>query len=189
MRLRRATRCGTLCGTAGVSLAVLMCTGGPAAAASHSGWGPAATYLGRYQVHPTPSASTGSSALSSEASAAGIFGLAVAGAEQVIAAQTHPAGGELTMFMRIVKKGEPPVPSGVLDLHSAADDRVFYLTELTSNGASRSAKINGGAFVGPVIGSFTGTSTKPDRLSGTVTAEGLGRLQVTFTRFSEQVQP
>lgn len=186
---RRTFRCGTLIATASVSFALLSHLGVSAQAASRAGWGPEASYLGRYRVHPLPLASGGGSALSGEAAQAGIFGQVVAGVQKVLDHQSHPAGGELTLFMRTIHKGQPPVPSGILNLHSASANRVLYLTELTSDGASREAKVNGGAFVGPVIGSFTATSTAKGELSGTVNAEGLGTLVATFTRFSDEAQP
>jgi hypothetical protein len=112
-----------------------------------------------------------------------------AACQQITAATALPKGGELTMFMREVKKGKPLVPSGILDIQSASGDELVYLTYLTSSGTSLHAKINGGAFVGPVIGSFDGKSTGYGTIRASARIEGLGTLTASYSRFSDSPQP
>jgi len=77
---------------------------GSAATGAGSGWGSEASYLGRYHVHilPASSASTGSASRQ-----AAIFSAVVSACQKLSASATRPTGGELTLFMREVKKGMP----------------------------------------------------------------------------------
>jgi hypothetical protein len=136
------------------------------AAPKPSGWGPESTYLGRYRVLDA-----------SQRAGSGVT--------------TRLSGGELTMFMREVHKGVPLVPSGILSLTapSPVGTELLYLTSLTSYGGTREATINGGAFVGPVVGSFAGVPIGADRLSMTATVEGIGSIRATLVRFSSSPQP
>ena len=127
----------------------------------HAGWGAPAGFVGRYHLLPKRSPT---------------------GVGRV-------TGGELTLFLRQVKKGKPLVPSGILHLQSRTASIVVYLTRLKEAGAQRMALVNGGAFVGPVIGTLRGTGTRPGLLGATVQAQGIPALTARFTRFSSSPQP
>jgi hypothetical protein len=157
-----------------------------AAESAGSGWGTQASYLGRYHLRVLPLA--GQSGSTPASGQAAVFSAAAAACQQVLAA-VHPTGGELTMFMREVKKGAPLVPSGILNLQAPGGNELVYLTYLTSSGSTRHAKINGGAFVGPVVGSFSATSTGPGTLAGTAQVEGIGTVEADYVRFSASPQP
>jgi hypothetical protein len=167
----------------------LTAIGSRADAAQQQGWGTKTGFLGRYHVRPASFSTGHRRSASAAVTQSAIFAPVVAATEAVVAATARPTGGELTLFMRIAKPGKPPVPSGILDLHAPGEDRVLYLTELLSSGTARRAAINGGAFVGPVIGSFSGTSSAAGKLSGLISAEGIGGLSVRLTRFSAAAQP
>jgi hypothetical protein len=176
-----------LVATAAASFGVLM-SGSAAASSSHSGWGAESSYLGRYHLRAqslTPAAQ-GPGEVTGQAA---VFSAVATACRQITASSPLPKGGELTMFMREVKKGKPLVPSGILDIRSASGDELIYLTYLTSSGTSLHAKINGGAFVGPVIGSFDGRLTGSGMISAITKAEGLGTLTASYTRFSDSPQP
>jgi hypothetical protein len=131
-----------------------------------SGWGPEKSFLGRYHVlDATQRAGDG--------------------------AVTRLTGGELTMFMREVHKNAPLVPSGILSVQAPPPlgTELLYLTSLTSYGGTREATVNGGAFVGPVVGSFAGVPIGPGRLTVTATVEGIGTIRATVSRFSTSPQP
>jgi hypothetical protein len=168
-----------------VAFSVLAAAGSAASDAS-SGWGSEASYLGRYRVHilPASSASAGSAGRQ-----AAIFSAVVSACQKLSAPATRPTGGELTLFMREVKKGMPLVPSAILNLTAPAGNELLYLTYLTSSQGVLHAKINGGAFVGPVIGSFTGRRTGPRSISATATVEGLAPIEAGYARFSSTPQP
>jgi hypothetical protein len=153
-----------------------------------SGWGAQASYLGRYHLRVVPLAGQGGSGSSHADAQAAVFSAAAAACQQVLAA-VGPTSGELTLFMREVKKGAPLVPSGILNLQAPGGNELVYLTYLTSSGGTRHAKINGGAFVGPVVGSFSATSTGPGMLSGTAQVEGIGTVEADYVRFSASPQP
>ncbi len=159
-----------------------------AASTSHSGWGAQSSYLGRYHLQAQSLTSAGQGSGESAGQAA-VFNAVATACQQITAANTLPKGGELTMFMREVKKGKPLVPSGILDIQSASGDELVYLTYLSSSGTSLHAKINGGAFVGPVIGSFDGKSTGPGKINASARIEGLGTLSASYSRFSDSPQP
>lgn len=148
----------------------------------HSGWGSPASTLGRYRlVVSTPVATA--------AAPAGIFSVAVAAANRLVAGAQTPTGGELTLFMRTVKKTEPPVPSGILSLTAPVGSYVLYLTNLQSAGLTRTANVHGGAFLGPVLGTLKGTSGGAATLTADVTARGVGAFSVRFVRFSSSPTP
>jgi hypothetical protein len=159
-----------------------------AAESAGSGWGAQASYLGRYHLHVLPLAGQGGSGSTPAHGQASVFSAAAAACQQVLAA-VHPTGGELTLFMREAKKGAPLVPSGILNLQAPGGNELVYLTYLTSSGATRHATINGGAFIGPVVGSFSATSTGPGTLSGTAQVEGIGTIEADYARFSTSPQP
>ena len=159
--VRRSARPAASLGMALVAGSVLATAGG-AAGATSPGWGPTSNYVGRY--HVTIESASGASAKRIE-------------------------GGELTLFMRLMFKGKPLIPSGILDLRGSGEAVVVYLTDLQSSGDARRATLNGGAFVGPSIGSFAGRGGKPGVLSGTATVRGLGTVRARFVRFSSSAQP
>ena len=149
---------------------------------SQAGWGAPADFLGRYGlIVGTPVAQSPAQA--------GIFSAAVAAADSLVAGAQTPTGGELTLFMRTVKKTEPPEPSGILSLTTAAGSYVLYLTNLESAGLARTATVHGGAFLGPAIGVLKGSSGGSATLTADVTAHGIGAFSVRFVRFSANPSP
>lgn len=158
-----------------------------AAESSGGGWGAEAAYLGRYHVHVLPAG--GVATTSPLAGQAGVFSAVVSACQHLSATVTRPTGGELTVFMREVKKGMPLVPSAILNLKAPAGNELVYLTYLSSSQGVLHAKINGGAFVGPVIGSFTGRSARPGTISATAVVEGLPSFEADYVRFSSAPQP
>ena len=147
-----------------------------------SGWGPTGTFVGRY--HLTPGA-TGAVA----SQPAGIFTVAATAAARLSAAAQRPTGGQLTLFMRTVKKILPPVPSGILSLHTPSGNSVVYFTYLSSAGSARKAQVHGGSYLGPQLGTFSGTSTAPGTLRGRLNGSGIGNVALRFTRFSTRIAP
>jgi hypothetical protein len=147
-----------------------------------AGWGSPVTYLGRYRL-------TVGTPVAQPPVQVGLFSLAVAAADRLVAGAQTPTSGELTLFMRTVKKTEPPVPSGILSLTSSTGSYVLYLTNLRSHGLMRSAVVRGGAFLGPVIGSLSGTTGGTGTLTAHVTGRGIGTFSVRFVRFSRSPEP
>jgi hypothetical protein len=146
------------------------------------GWGPKASFLGRYRL--------GARASVPQAPAQdGIFSLAVSVAERLATAARQPTSGELTLVLRTVKKTEPPVPSGILSVVTPAGSYVLYLTHLESAGQVRTATVNGGSFLGSAIGGLSGSSAAPGTLAVKLSAQGIGVLSVRFTRFSHSPKP
>jgi hypothetical protein len=155
-----------------------------ASAKPQSGWGAPASALGRYRlVVSTPVAAGPPPA------PAGIFSVAVAAANRLAAGAQTPTGGELTLFMRTVKKSEPPVPSGILSLNTSAGNYVLYLTNLQSDGLTRTATVHGGSFLGPTTGTLKGTSGGTGTLTADVTARSIGMFSVRLVRFSGSPTP
>lgn len=146
------------------------------------GWGPTGRFLGRYHLIPGAVAAPASRP-------AGIFTVALATADQLAASSQRPTGGQLTLFMRTVKKTLPPVPSGILSLETPAGSTVVYLTQLSSAGLGRKALVNGGSFLGPTLGSLTGTSSAAGSLTATITTQALGTFSARFSRFSASPKP
>jgi hypothetical protein len=151
------------------------------------GWGSEKSYLGRYHIDVLPG--IGAPSPSATPVRASVFSAVVVACQQLSTAGTRPSGGELTMFMREVKKGKPLVPSGILNLRAPEGNELLYLTYLTDRNGVLGAKINGGAFVGPVLGSFTGHRTGPETIVATTTAEGIVTVEASFTRFSDSSEP
>ena len=157
-------------------------TGAPAKPKLKPGWGATASFLGRYRlVAGTP--------MVPPPAQDGIFSLAVDLAQQLGTAAHRPTSGELTLFLRTVKKTEPPVPSGILSLVTPAGSYVLYLTHLKSGGTVRAATVNGGSFLGAPIGSLSGTGAVPGTLIANLSAQGIGALGVRFVRFSHSPKP
>jgi hypothetical protein len=144
--------------------AVLVCAvcgllAATATAAGKEGWGPQKNYIGRYHVK-----------------------VLQGGKEGV-------RGGQLNLFMQEEFPGSLQ-PAGILKLiTSAGRNDLVYLTDLHSKGAGRGAEIHGGAFIGPKIGSFAGTQSKPGKISATFNTGGLGTVKAVFVRFSTKPSP
>ena len=146
------------------------------------GWGAPAGFLGRYGlIVGTP--------VTQPPAPAGIFSGAVAAASRLVAGAQTPSSGELTMFMRTIKKSEPPVPSGILSLLTPVGSYVLYLTDLQAQGLMRTATVHGGSFLGPAIGTLKGTRGGTGTLTADVTARGVGTFSVRFVRFSASPKP
>jgi hypothetical protein len=137
------------------------------ASAKPGSWGAEKTYIGRYrlldateQSYSAPSA-------------------------------TRLTSGELTLFMREEHKNAPLVPSGILSLQAPAPlgTELLYLTSLAVHGETHRAAINGGAFVGPVVGSLSAVFTAPGKLTMTAEVQGIGTVHARFSRFSDSSQP
>lgn len=150
--------------------------------APQTGWGAPASFLGRYGL------TVGTPVAESPADA-GIFSVAVGAANRLVASAQTPTAGQLTLFMRTIKKTEPPEPSGILSVVTPAGSYILYLTDLRSNGLMRSATVHGGAFAGPAIGKLTGTSAGQGTLTADVTAGGTGTFSVRLVRFSHSPEP
>jgi hypothetical protein len=97
-------------------------------------------------------------------------------------------GGELTMFIQEEFPGSEE-PAGILKLRTKTNNDVVYLKELKRSGATRTALVKGGSFLGPTIGNFKATMTKPGVLSGRVATRGLGTVRARFVRFSQKPTP
>lgn len=170
-------------GVAGIACGACAAVASAASPAITPGWGALPSFLGRYHLVG------GTVAAPSASPSAGIFSLAVNGAARVAAVSQQPTGGELTIFMRKVKTGEPYVPSGILSVHTASGNSVIYLTMLSSAGSGRTAVVNQGAFVGNPIGKLTGTAGAGGRLTATVDAQGFPTFTVRLVRFSANPAP
>lgn len=141
--------------------------GSSSASAKPTSWGAEKTYIGRYRL-------LGATEQSYSAPSA-----------------TRLTSGELTLFMREEHKNAPLIPSGILSLQAPAPlgTELLYLTSLTVHGATHRAVINGGAFVGPVVGSLSAVFTAPGKLTMTAEVQGIGTLHARFSRFSEASAP
>ena len=94
-------------------------------------------------------------------------------------------GGELTMFIQEEFPGSEE-PAGILKLRTKTNNDVVYLKELKRRGATRTAIVKGGSFLGPTIGNFKVTMKKAGVLSGRVSTHGLGTVQAVFVRYSKK---
>jgi hypothetical protein len=97
-------------------------------------------------------------------------------------------GGELTMFIQEEYPGSE-APAGILKLQTKTNNDVVYLKELKWRGKARTAVVKGGAFLGPTIGSFSGTMLKAGKIKATVSTGGLGKVKVVFSRYSKKPTP
>jgi hypothetical protein len=153
-----------------------------------TGWGSQPQAVGRYHLLVSQTTTLPASR------APGVFAFAVDLMSDLTAA-VGPASaktttaGELTVFMRKVKTGEPYAGSGILSVHLPNANFVLYLTELSSHGTARSAVVNKGAFVGDPIGHVSGRSTAPGHLTFTVEAKGIPSLHARLVRFSNRPTP
>lgn len=97
-------------------------------------------------------------------------------------------GGELTMFIQEEFPGSEE-PAGILKLRTKNNNDVVYLKELKHRGATRTAIVKGGSFLGPTIGNFNGTMLKAGKIKATVSTRGLGKVKAVFTRYSKKPTP
>jgi hypothetical protein len=180
MRLAAFTCVGSLVGSVSAGAAgATTYEGSPVA----GGWGSLTSYLGRYHLMGSVSGSPGDAP---SPSSAGIFTTALSTAEHLTASRsTH---GELAVFIRKVKTGEPLAPSGVLSLFDASGSNVLYLTDLAVHHRIRTADVLGGSFLGVPTGQFTAHA------SGTtmtihLRARGIGTVTGRLIRFSSNPAP
>lgn len=97
--------------------------------------------------------------------------------------------GRLTLFMRTVFQGQPPVPSGILSLHGARNGTsLFYLTDLSHSGGRRLAAVRSGSFDGPVVGRLDSGAAGSGSLAAVLRLGG-DTMQVRFRRFSTNPHP
>jgi hypothetical protein len=97
-------------------------------------------------------------------------------------------GGELTMFIQEEFPGSEE-PAGILKLETKTNNDVVYLKELKREGATRTALVKGGSFLGPTIGNFKATMKKAGVLVGRVATHGLGTVRAVFHRYSTKPTP
>jgi hypothetical protein len=169
---------------AAVAPAVAFAAGGTTSAAPSpavaGGWGKTSSYIGKYQLVPSGTASTTTAVASP---AAGVFSLAVRTAAQLRAASGPVSSGALKTFLRKVKTGEPLAPSGILSIFGSDGSQVLYLTELNLHGTQRTAVVNGGSFLGVPIGTLSATPGPSGSLDTVIKAGGLGTVHVRLVRF------
>lgn len=96
--------------------------------------------------------------------------------------------GELTMFIQEEYPGSEE-PAGILKLRTKTNNDVVYLKELKHRGSTRTAVVKGGAFLGPTIGSFSGTMPQAGKIRATVKTRGLGTIKAVFSRYSKKPTP
>jgi hypothetical protein len=179
-RLAALVCAGAATGSLGVGVATATTYEGSPVA---GGWGPLESYLGRY--HLTGSVS-GSPEVAPSPSSAGIFSVALSAAERL----TTPArvSGQLAVFIRKVKTGEPLAPSGVLSVFDASGSNVLYLTDLAVHHRSRTADVLGGSFLGVTTGHFTAHASGTT-MTVHLQARGIGTVTGRLTRFSSDPAP
>jgi hypothetical protein len=97
-------------------------------------------------------------------------------------------GGELTLFIQEEYPGSEE-PAGILMLRTKTNNDVVYLKEMKHRGSLRTAVVKGGAFLGPTIGSFSGTMLKAGKIEATVKTRGLGTIKAVFSRYSKKPTP
>jgi hypothetical protein len=96
--------------------------------------------------------------------------------------------GELTLFIQEEYPGSEE-PAGILEFRTKTNSDVVYLKEMKHRGSSRTAVVKGGAFLGPTIGSFSGTMLKAGKIEATVKTRGLGTIKAVFSRYSKKPTP
>jgi hypothetical protein len=102
-----------------------------------------------------------------------------------------PAGkttGELTLFMQTTYAGSPPVPAGIISLHTAKSTTVVYLTDLDHTGTTLKSLVHGGSFVAPATGRFILSKLANGEITGTLTDAKFAKRVLTFKRFSKRTQ-
>jgi hypothetical protein len=96
--------------------------------------------------------------------------------------------GELTLFLQTTYAGSPPVPAGIISLHTADTTDVLYLTELDHTGTTLESLVHGGSFVAPATGRFVVSKLAGGEIRGTLTGTRLAKRELTFKRFSKRTQ-
>jgi hypothetical protein len=147
------------------------------------GWGPIASYLGRYHLTGTVS---GSPQDAPSPSSAGIFTTALNAAEHLTASTR--VRGQLSVFIRKVKTGEPLAPSGVLSVFDSSGSNVLYLTDLAVHHRIRTADVLGGSFLGVPTGHFTAHASGTT-MTVHLRARGIGTVNGRLSRFSSEPAP
>ena len=97
-------------------------------------------------------------------------------------------GGELTMFIQEEFPGSEE-PAGILKLRTKTNNDVVYLKELKRQGATRTAIVKGGSFLGPTIGKFVGKYGGPGKIVAGVSTKSLGSMELSFSRYSKKSAP
>jgi hypothetical protein len=147
------------------------------------GWGPLSSYLGRYRLSGTVS---GSPEVAPSPSSAGIFSTALSAAEHLTVSTS--VRGQLSVFIRKVKTGEPLAPSGVLSVFDSNGSNVLYLTDLAVHHRIRTADVLGGSFLGVPTGHFTAHASGRT-MTIHLQARGIGTVTGRLTRFSSDPAP
>jgi hypothetical protein len=171
---------GALGGTVSVGAATATTyEGNPVA----GGWGALNGYLGRYHLS---GAVSGSPAAVASAPSAGIFSVALSAAEHL--STPTRVSGELSVFIRKVKTGEPYAPSGVMSVFDSSGSNVLYLTDLAVHHGIRTADVLGGSFLGVPTGHFTAHASGTT-MTIRLQARGIGTVTGRLTRFSINPAP
>jgi len=152
--------------------------GGLARPLAKTGWGKQASFLGRYQQVEDPAAPS---------AGAGPFAPLVRVARALSGEVAQPLSASLTMFSYQAQPRDDPAPAGILKVHDPDSTDLVYLTDLRSEGQERTAKVRGGNFNGPELGTFEGTATG-DRLTGTLALK-TGETALELERFSSDPHP
>jgi hypothetical protein len=97
--------------------------------------------------------------------------------------QFRISSGDLTVFLRVVKHGLPLAPSGILALRGPTGSELVYLTDLTSSHGILAATVNGGAYLGPVVGSFAGFRSH-GAIVGLLGLAGSKPVEIRLNRYS-----
>lgn len=140
---------------------------------------------------PTPTAATTPSSSGSSGASGGKPGWGPTGAYVGRYRQVGGSGSadRLTLFMRTVFEGQPPVPSGILALHDArSGNSVLYLTDLAHRGGRRVAAVRSGSFDGPIVGRLATGGAASGRLAAALRLSDQPR-QLVFRRFSRNPHP
>jgi hypothetical protein len=171
---------GAVSGSVGVGAAMAVTYEGSPVA---GGWGALNGYLGRYHLTGTVS---GSPQAASSPPSAGIFSLALNAADHL--STSTRVSGQLSVFVRKVKTGEPLAPSGVLSLFDSSGSNVLYLTDLAVHHRIRTADVLGGSFLGVPTGHFTAHASGTT-MTVHLRARGIGTVTGRLTRFSSAPSP
>jgi hypothetical protein len=147
------------------------------------GWGALNGYLGRYHLS---GAVAGAPAAATSPPSAGIFSVALSAADHL--STPTRVTGELSVFIRKVKTGEPYAPSGVMSVFDSSGSNVLYLTDLAVHHGIRTADVLGGSFLGVPTGHFTAHASGTTMTIG-LQARGIGTVTGRLTRFSINPAP
>lgn len=98
-------------------------------------------------------------------------------------------GGELTVFLRVVRPNPKPVLSGILSLDTKTQSNVVYLTKFMHAGTKLWTTVNLGIYTGPVLGQFAVISDHQGHLAGDIVRKGASPVALQFVRFSSNPHP